>query len=130
MSITIITRKIQQIHNRISWGLRNFRSGTNCNGDGQGKQGLIEAPIQCRGDIYLMTFFSLLTRPILYPQFYKTSSLPKVNTESCNVRCSRSITIIIILYFVDKRFRDLWETGPWLPKVLLHVSFVCLMAPR
>ena len=27
---------------------------------------LIEAPIQCRGDIYLLTFFPLLTRLILY----------------------------------------------------------------
>ena len=62
---------------------RNFRSGTNCNGDGQGKR-LIEAPTQCRGDIFLLTFFPLLTRPIAYLKFYKTSSLSKVNTESCN----------------------------------------------
>ena len=62
---------------------RNFRSGTNSNGDGQGKR-LIEAPTQCRGDIFLLTFFPLLTRSIAYLQFYKISSLSKVNTESYN----------------------------------------------
>lgn len=29
-------------------------------------------------------FFPLLSRPMLYLEFYKTSSLSKINTESCN----------------------------------------------
>lgn len=58
-------------------------NGTSCNGDDQGKR-LIEAPTQCRGDMYLLPCFSAFKQLNTLSTILQNFVSVENQTESCN----------------------------------------------